>query len=395
MKIAYADCFSGVSGDMLLGAIVDSGTPLAKIKSELARLPVKGYRITAKKVMKGAIQATKVTVKIDDHEHKHGHDTHLTEILGLIKRSRLSEKIKKNASSIFKNLAEAEGKVHGISPAKVHFHEVGAIDSIVDIVGACIGLDLLGVEKLYCSRIPLSYGTARCAHGTFPVPGPATLELLRGFPVCYLDIGRELVTPTGAAILTTLSERVGKMPSMIVRKSGYGAGGADLDQRPNIFRLIVGEAESDEETDLAWVVETNLDNISGEVVGYLYDRLFSAGALDVYTTPIQMKKSRPAIKLSVIAPPGKLSAVQRIILEETPTFGLRRYLVERTKLRRDIIKVKTPYGVIRVKIGRNDDGVAQIHPEYEDCRGAAMKYGVAISVVVSSATQGVRRPGRG
>jgi uncharacterized protein (TIGR00299 family) protein len=299
---------------MMLGAMIDAGLDLGDLKRELAKLPVRGYRLTARRIRKGAIACTKVDVHIP-HSHHH---TKASDILKMIRRSRLS--VKERAIRIFTVLAESEGKIHGISPDRVEFHEVGAIDSIVDIVGTCVGLELLGIETLFCSRVPITRGTVHCQHGLLPLPGPATLDLLKGFPTTYVDLDRELVTPTGASILKALTSRAGWMPPMTLGAVGYGAGDQEIEGRPNVLRIMIGE-EARGESDLIWQVDTNLDDTSGEEVGYLFEKLFEAGALDVYTTPIQMKKSRPAIKLSVLVSPDRLVRIEQVLRGSSDASG--------------------------------------------------------------------------
>jgi hypothetical protein len=390
MKIAYLDLFCGLSGDMTLGALVDAGLPLTELRKGLARLPLKGYRLSARRVLKGAISATKVTVRIDEAAHRHLH-TPLKTILGLIRRSGLPAAVKERASDVFLRLGRAEGRIHGVDPMKVEFHEVGTVDSIVDIVGACLGFHLLGVQELYCSRVPVARGEIRTHHGALPNPGPATVALLNGFPLTPLELDREVVTPTGAALLASLVRQPGRFPEMVLTASGYGAGDWDLPERANVVRLLVGEAASPEESDAVYLVETNLDNVAGELVGYLYEKLFAAGALDVYSTPILMKKSRPAIKISVLVPPSRRAQVEAVLLRETPTFGVRRVLMERSKLPRRQVTVQTPYGLIRCKVGSLNGRTLKAAPEYEDARAAAEHHGVPLSKVQEAALRAFRK----
>jgi pyridinium-3,5-bisthiocarboxylic acid mononucleotide nickel chelatase len=419
MKIAYFDLFCGLSGDITLGALVDAGLPLADLKKGLAKLPLKGYSISSRRVMKHAISATKVDVTIagqrqkphshehhdrphdHDHGHDHGHEHHphdeghshtsLKEILGLLKKSGLPSAVKATATDCFVRLGKVEGAIHGIDPMKVSFHEVGAVDSIVDIVGACLGLHLLGIEEVYCSRVPIAHGEIQTRHGRLPNPGPAATGLLRGFPLVPVDIDREILTPTGAALLATFVREPGRFPDMTLSAIGWGAGEWDLPQRANVARIMIGDKVSSEESDSIALVETNLDNASGELVGYLFDKLFAAGAVDVYTTAIQMKKSRPGVKISVLVPPSRRPAVEEVLLRETPTFGVRRVLMERTKLGRQEAKVATRYGDIRVKVGLIDGEELKASPEYEDCRAAAEKHGVPLAKVVDAAREAYRK----
>ena len=392
MKIAYLDLFAGLSGDMTLGALVDAGLPLSELKKGLAALRLKGYTLSRRTVLKGAVRATKIDVRVAGHRHHH--HTPLRSILALLKKSGLPAPVKASASQVFLRLGEAEGRIHGMDPLKVEFHEVGAVDSIVDIVGSCLGLYLLGIGRLHCSRVPVARGEIRMQHGLLPNPGPAALELLRGFPLVPADVDRELVTPTGAALLAALAHEPGRMPEMTLEATGYGAGEMDLEERPNVVRILVGTAASPEEADAVYLVETNLDNVSGELVGYLFDALFKAGAVDVYTTPIQMKKSRPAVKLSVLVLPSRRKAVEELLLRETPPFGLRRVLMERTKLDRRHRTVETPYGAVRVKEGYRDGRRLKSAPEYEDVRSAAERHGVPLKDVVEAVHNHSRRHGR-
>ncbi len=389
MKVAYLDLFSGLSGDMTLGALVDAGVPLGALRRGLAKLRVKGYSLSARKVMKGAIEATRVAVKITRRDPGH-HHTPLKAILALIRRSGLPAPVRETASEVFLRLGRAEGRIHRKDPMKVEFHEVGAIDSIVDIVGSCLGFHLLGIERLHCSRVPVARGEIRMEHGVLPNPGPATMALLAGFPLVPADLDREILTPTGAALLATLVPEPGRFPEMTLETTGYGAGEWDLEGRPNVVRLLVGRAVAPDESDAVWLVETNLDNVSGELVGYLFERLFAAGAVDVYTTAIQMKKSRPGVKLSALVPPSGRARVEDVLLRETPTFGVRRVLMERSKLSRAQVTVRTPYGPIRCKVGSLGGKEVKSAPEYEDVRRAAERHGVPLARVFEAARKGVR-----
>ncbi len=411
MKIAYLDLFCGLSGDITLGCLVDAGLPFDELRDGLAKLPLKGYSLAWRRVMKHAIYATKVDVTIagkrqtptsevpHSHSHEtphahapeeaHGH-TSLKEILALIKRSGLPAAVKRSAADCFTRLGEVEGRIHGIPPLKVRFHEVGAVDSIIDIVGSCLGFHLLGIERLYCSRVPVARGEIQTRHGRLPNPGPAAMGLLTGFPLVSVDIEREILTPTGAALLATFVKEPGRFPEMTLQATGWGAGEWDLPERANVARLLIGEAAEPERSDVVWLVETNLDNVTGELVGHLFDRLFASGALDVYTTPIQMKKSRPGVKVSVLVPPARLRDVESLLLRETPTFGIRRVLMERSKLDRHEKTVKTRYGTIRVKVGSLDGETLKASPEYEDCRAAAARHGVPLARVIEAAREAWR-----
>lgn len=435
MRIAYLDCFAGISGDMTLGALVDAGVDFEALKSELNKLGLHEFELKAEKVVCRGISATHVDVELHTHhhhhesDHGHGHSHHakshgrsFTEIKRIIEESGLSESVKTKAVAIFTKLGEAEAKIHGKDIEEIHFHEVGAVDAIVDIVGACIGFELLGVDKIYASPIPTFTGMVEMAHGMFPLPAPATAEILKGIPWRKLDIEGELVTPTGAAIISTLAAEFGGPPQMTVESIGYGAGTKDFGI-PNVLRLIVGEAVELENTDESSyrnvspspqpsplgarehvsastkeehhdhdgecrevaVIETNIDDLSPQLYEVIMERLFAAGALDVYLNPIQMKKNRPAILLSVICAPGDVDKMSDILFEETSTIGLRIDFRKRICLPREIVKVKTKFGEIKVKVARRAGKIVNAHPEYEDCKAAAANYGVPIKLVRDTA----------
>jgi len=367
MKIAYFDCFSGASGDMIVGSLLDAGVKATALKAELAKLKLHGYKIRSRRVTRGMLSAKKFDVAVS-----HGHHEHRTlrDIEALIDRSRLSERVKEQSKAVFARLARAEAKVHRKKIDQVHFHEVGAVDSIVDIVGAAIGFEQLDVDKIYFSPIRVGTGTIKCQHGILPVPAPATAELIKGLPVVQTDMAAELTTPTGAAVLTALG-RCSPPPPMRYAAVGQGAGGRDHGDLPNVLRVMVGERRPGAEGDRVCVIETNIDDMPAEIIGYVSDKLFEAGALDVYAAPIQMKKNRPGVLLSVIAEHRVAAAVEQVLFRETTTFGVRRYEVERSKLAREHVKVRTSYGTVRVKVGRLDGEVITVAPEYEDCRRAA------------------------
>jgi len=379
--IAYLDCISGISGDMTLGALVDAGVPLAELNAAVTSLGLPGCRLRAEEVKKKGFRATQVLV---DYEPEHKH-RHLHHILELIDRGRLSDGQKETARRIFTRLAEAEAKVHGTTVEKVHFHEVGAADSIADIVGAAVGWDLLRVERILASPVPTGSGTVKIAHGEVGIPAPATAELLRGIPLAESSVPFELTTPTGAAILATLVERFGPMPAMTAERIGYGAGQRDLDQQPNVLRLFVGQAALDEPGEQVWVVETNLDDTSGELVGYCIGRLWETGALDVYTTPIQMKKNRPGVTLSVLCRASQLEGVEAVLFGETTTLGIRRWPVSRRLLRRRNHEVQTPWGPVLGKIGWLAGAGPQFAPEFESCREIAQRHAVPLRAVYEAA----------
>ncbi len=373
MKIAYFDCTAGISGDMILGALVDAGLPLETLRKELDKLGLHEFELRAQKVEKHGISGTKVDVIAEEgHVHRH-----LKDVLNIINNSSVSDRAKKKAGDIFRRLAEAEAQVHGVSIEQVHFHEVGAVDAIVDVVGAVIGLDLLGIEAIYASTLRFGSGTTRGAHGAMPIPVPAVVALCKGLPARRTDIPFELVTPTGAAILTTLATSIGQPMTLRTETVGYGAGSRNLDQVPNLLRIEVGEQVTDLETDAPTLIETNIDDMNPEVYGYLVDRLLAEGARDAYLTPIIMKKGRPGIQLSVLADPDRVSPLTDLVLRETTTLGVRFSRVTRQMLPRTQETVETAYGPIRVKIA-DPDGLHRAKPEYEDCARLAREKNIPL-----------------
>jgi pyridinium-3,5-bisthiocarboxylic acid mononucleotide nickel chelatase len=408
-KIAYLQCPTGISGDMCLGALVSLGVPVEYLIEKLNGLGIEQeYQLRAELVQRNGQQATKVHVDLvhdrhhhhhHDGEHSHHHTRHLPEIEQMIVKAQLPSRAEAWSLAVFQQLAVAEGAVHGISPEKVHFHEVGAIDAIVDIVGTCLGLDWLGIESnhqglplLYCSAFPTGGGTVRAAHGQMAVPVPAVLKLweMRGCPVYSNGIDKELVTPTGAAIATTLARDFGSPPAIAIKQIGLGAGTINL-PIPNILRLWLGESASlqsnfsdSEETssnlETISVLETQIDDLSPQAIGYTFEALFAAGALDVFTQAIGMKKSRPGILLTVICHPENLLSCEAVIFRETTTLGIRRTTQQRTILQREIQQVETEYGKVRVKIawkGQSPEKViANVQPEYEDCADLARKHNI-------------------
>jgi pyridinium-3,5-bisthiocarboxylic acid mononucleotide nickel chelatase len=377
MKIAYFDCFAGISGDMTLGALIGAGADPERLREGLAGLGVGGYRIEVGKKITGPIEATDVRVVLDDaHQHHH---RRLSDILEMIRGANLSDRVKQTAERIFRRLAEAEGKVHGSSPEEVNFHEVGALDAIVDIVGTALCLEMLGWPQVFASPMPTFHGYAKGSHGIFPLPAPATAEILRGIPWRKLDIEGELVTPTGAAIIREISTGFGPLPAMTVAGIGYGAGKSDFDI-PNALRVMIGEeaAGAGIESQGVTVIETNIDDLNPQFYENAMERLFAAGALDVFLTPIQMKKNRPGTLLSVICNPDRAETMADIVLAETSTFGVRISRWERLCLDRRWEEVVTEFGIIRIKIGERDGGIVTASPEYEDCKRAAIEHGAPI-----------------
>jgi uncharacterized protein (TIGR00299 family) protein len=366
---------------MTLGALVDAGVSLPAIQEAVASLGLPGVRLVASEVKKKGFRATQITVE-HEPEHKHRHLHHITE---MIDRSQLTQPQKDLARRIFTRLGEAEAKVHGTSLEKVHFHEVGAVDSIADIVGAAVGWTLLEVDRIVASAIPTGHGKITIAHGTCSIPAPATGELLRGVPLAESDVPCELTTPTGAAILTTLVDHYGPLPAMAIDRIGYGAGQRDLPQQPNLLRLFVGTSGEAPGADQVWVLETNLDDTSGEIIGYATNKLFEAGALDVYTTAIQMKKNRPGVKLTVLCPAADVDKLERLLFRETTTLGVRRWLASRHKLERKAHSVETKYGPIEGKLGWIAGESPSFSPEFDACSRAATEHGVPLRVVYEAA----------
>ncbi len=382
MKIAYFDCLSGISGDMTLAALVDAGVDLAAIQAGIDSLGLPECRLVAAEVKRKGFRALHVTV---EHSPEHTH-RHLHHITAMIDRSRLTTPQKELATMIFGKLAQAEAKVHGSTIEKVHFHEVGAVDSIADIVGAAIGLDLLGVERIEASPVPTGRGFVEIAHGRCSIPAPATAELLTGIPLAESSVEAELTTPTGAAILATLCDAFGPLPAMRIGRIGYGAGTRELTGQPNILRLIVGETVDDSPgLDQVWVLETNLDDVSGELIGYCASRLWETGALDVYTTPIQMKKNRPGVILSVLCEAAEIEKIEAILFRETTTLGVRRWPVSRKKLDRRRHEVTTPWGAIDGVLALMPGHPPSFSPEYETCRRLAADQNVPLRLVIEAA----------
>ena len=384
MKLAYFDCFSGISGDMTLGALVDAGVDPTHLRSELDRLCVPGWQITSEKVWKNGMAATHVKVHAEDQQ-KH---RSLTDILGILRDSQLAQSVRDRSMLVFQKLGAAEAQVHNVPVDKIHFHEVGAVDAIVDIVGACVGFAALGINKFACSPLNVGGGTAKMAHGILPVPAPATAALLQGKPTYSNGVQRELVTPTGAAIVATLCDSFGPQPPMTVASIGYGAGSADLEGQPNVLRIMVGDAAEkvvpgyDEEIA---VIEANLDDMNPQIYGYVLEKALAAGAFDVYTTPVQMKKNRPGTLLTILCTPQDTNTLMSLIFAETTTFGARTYRAQRRTLPRESVNVSTTYGDVRVKLSRVNGRILHVAPEYDDCRKLAAEKDVPLQQVISEA----------
>ncbi len=385
MKVAHFDCFSGISGDMTLGALIDLGVSADAIRTALDSLglPIK---MKVEKVRKGGFAATFVEIEAQDEKNHR----HLPQVETIINKGSLTPKQRDVALRIFRRIAEAEAKVHGIALEKVHFHEVGALDSIADIVGAAVGLDLLGVERFTSGPVATGYGTVKCAHGLMPVPAPATAELLSGVPLRATPIEAELTTPTGAAILTTVVNEWVSAPALTIERIGLGAGKRNLTEQPNVLRVFLGETAGASgltgvESDQVWVLETNLDDLSAEVIGYCYDSLFAVGAVDVWTAPIFMKKNRPGVMLSVLVPESAINAVEEVLFRETTTLGVRRYPATRHKLHREARTVTTPFGPVKGKLAWREGRPPIFSPEYDDCARIARETGIALKNVIAAA----------
>jgi pyridinium-3,5-bisthiocarboxylic acid mononucleotide nickel chelatase len=382
MRTAYFDCFSGISGDMTIGALVDAGASFEELRVQLAGLNVPGYELAIEKVLKQGIAGTKFHVRVHDPGTQH---RRLRDIEAILRGSGLESRIQVRSLEVFTRLAEAEATIHHTTIDQVHFHEVGAIDSIVDVTGSVIGLELLGVKRVVASAVNVGGGFVRAAHGVLPVPGPATAELLKGAPTYARGNDGELTTPTGAALLTTLAERFGPLPNLRVEKIGYGAGTKDLPHAPNLLRIFIGEDGTGGEADMITVLEANLDDMNPEWFEFAQEQLFAQGALDVFYTPIFMKKNRPATKLTVLCEAGTVEAIVDTLFHNTSTFGLRTYEVRRQKLQRVSQMVDTIYGPIAVKIGQWRGQVVQISPEYESCRQAARRCGIPLKKIYAAA----------
>jgi pyridinium-3,5-bisthiocarboxylic acid mononucleotide nickel chelatase len=384
MNLAYFDCFSGISGDMTLGALIDAGCDIGHLRKELQALQVPGWEISAEKVWKNGMAATFAKVKTEDQK-KH---RSLTDILEILNKSQLTSQVRDRASAVFQKLGEAEGRVHDVPLEKIHFHEVGAVDAIVDIVGACIGFHVLGIDKFACSPLNVGGGTAKMAHGVLAVPAPATATLLQGKPTYSNGVERELVTPTGAAIIATLCDRFGPQPPMTVSAIGYGAGTADLEGQPNVLRIMIGEAAEkvfpgyDEEIS---VIEANLDDMNPQIYGYFLERALAAGALDVYTMPVQMKKNRPGTLLTVLCKPPDTNTLTSLIFAETTTFGVRVTTAQRRILPREHVRVSTTFGDVRIKLSRVNGRILHVSPEFEDCRKLAVEKNVPLQQIINEA----------
>jgi uncharacterized protein (TIGR00299 family) protein len=396
MRTLYFDCFAGASGDMILGALIAAGADARVLREQLALLDVSDFEVGFETVDRSGISATHARVRtVDEKQHRH-----LSAILKIIAESRLSAAVKARASRIFERLGEAEARVHNVPVERIHFHEVGAMDAIIDVVGACIGFELLAIERFVSSPLHVGSGTVEMAHGRFPVPPPAVTELLRDAPIYATDIKGELVTPTGAAIISTVSAEFGALPRMRVVATGYGAGTREYKDFPNVLRVMVGETDEAVTTDEATatdgetlstrealiMIETNLDDTTPQILGYVLERAFTLGALDCFLTPVQMKKNRPGTLVSILCRPAEQEALTQLLFDETTTLGVRSYEVMRRALEREFVSVETEFGRISVKVARAKGGrVSNVAPEFEDCRAAALGAGVPLHVVERAA----------
>jgi hypothetical protein len=369
MKIAYFDCFSGASGDMILGSMIDAGLSPHLLREELRKLQIPTVRLEVKKVLKGGISATQVIVEGRDETRSH---RNLKELLRIVEKSHLEPEVKKKSKEIFQRIASVEAKIHRKPMEEIHFHELGGLDSIVDIVGSVWGLCQMGIDELYVSKVNAGAGFVKCEHGILPVPAPATLALMKGKPIYSSGVERELLTPTGAAILTSLGSQFGQMPPMSLERIGYGAGRDDL-PHPNLLRLIIGTSTATSGKERVVVIETNIDDMNPQFYDYIMEKLLAMGVLEVFLTPIMMKKNRPATLLTVISPSEKLPSVTAFLLRETTTLGLRWREEERSRTDREIISLQTRYGKIRFKIARWEGSVVNLSPEYEDCKRLALR----------------------
>lgn len=377
MKIIYFDCFSGISGDMILGALLDLGIEVEDWRNELKKIPIEGYRVEVYRRQKGALWGTDVNIVLED---KTSH-RHLEDIIKIVDGSDLSETIKDKAKKIFYKIAEAESKIHNEPMEEVHFHEIGAVDTIVDVLGSLILLEMLKIDEVYASPLPLGSGFVNTSHGVIPIPAPATVEILKGIPVYRDDRQGELVTPTGAAIIATIAKFVEKSPVMKIEKIGYGCGKKDFSY-PNLLRVFLGELKEnipDEEKNV--ILETNIDDMNPQIFGYLMEVLFKEGALDVFLTPVYMKKGRPGVLLNVIAPLYLEEKLAEIIFRETTTLGIRKYYVDKKVMRREIKEIETKWGRVKVKFAQYDN-ISKAYPEYEDCKKIAERENIPLKDII-------------
>ena len=389
MQIAYFDCFSGISGDMTLGALIDAGAELSVVQTAIDSMDLGDVRISVANTARRGFRGKLITI---DHPPEHAHRV-LRDILSLLRRARISSGAKDLAMRLFERIARAEAKVHGTTIDRVQFHEVGAIDSIIDIVGVSVAWDSMQIERAYASSVPTGTGQVRIAHGLVSVPAPATAELLLGVPIAPTQISLEMTTPTGAAIVTELATEFGPMPPMQVGRIGYGAGNKDMPDRPNLLRILIGNAlkPKSRRDDSILVMESNLDDVTGEQIGFAIERLWKAGALDVFTVPIQMKKNRPGTLITVIAKPRDRQAMESILFQQTGTLGIRYRTQARTVLPRAAVDVRTPWGVVAGKVSKLPSGDIDFSPEYDDCSKVAASFGLRLTDVVGKVIECYRK----
>jgi len=389
MKVAYFNCFSGISGDMCLGALVDLGLPLPDLSKALEGLRLPGFSLRHRRVKRGGLPATKIDVQIEKQIDR---PMSLGEIRRLLRAARLPEVVRGQALLVFEHMADAEAHVHGIARAKVHFHELGILDALVDVVGTVLGCHLLGIDTLYSSPINVGAGTVKTGHGILPVPAPATVRLLKGLPVYSEGPSRELTTPTGAALLATLVRGAGAMPPMTMEAIGHGAGTLDPPDWPNLLRIIIGESSSPAESDRIMVLETNLDDMNPQAYELLMERLLAQGALDITLTPVIMKRGRPGIVLGVLSDPAKVESLLRVIFAETTTLGVRIQEMSRRMLPREMTEVTTKFGPVRVKVAKTPGGArSKAQPEYRDCKRIAEQTGLPLRTVMREVERKLRR----
>lgn len=394
MRKAYLDGSSGISGDMFLAALLDAGLDARRLLGELKKIPLGFYEFKRSRAVRGGLVGGRVEIRVPGEQP----ERKLADIQGLLEKAALPEKAKENSLKIFHHLAEVEGKLHNLPPGEVHFHEVGAVDAIIDIVGACVGLELLEISELVCSALNVGSGRVQAAHGSLPVPAPATAELLKDIPIYSSGVEGELVTPTGAAIVSTLATSFGPLPPFKVERIGYGAGEKDSPGYPNLARLFVGEsvdavqvqtgAAGDE---IVSVIEANLDDMSPQLYGYFLERALAAGALDVTCSAVQMKKNRPGLTVSILCRPEQSDALAELLFDQTTTIGLRIYEARRKVLEREQVSVETPYGPVNVKVARRDGKVVNIAPEYEDCQRIASEKSLPLKDVILAVQMAYRQ----
>jgi uncharacterized protein (TIGR00299 family) protein len=390
MRIAYGDLISGISGDMMVGALLDLGLPLRRLRADLKTIPRLKFRLRSGKKSVHGLSARYFQVRCPENQPERT----WKEIRSLLGRSSLSPAVKEQSLEIFRRLAEAEAKIHGVAVDDVHFHEIGATDSIVDIVATAIGIEYLEIDSLVFSPLPLGRGMTRSRHGPLPLPGPAALELMKGLPVAGVDLSAETVTPTGAAIVAALASAFGEIPPMTVEKIAYGAGRKEFPDRPNVLRLVLGQSSSAWRSDEMLMLETNIDDMNPEIYDYLFERLFTAGARDVFLQPIQMKKNRPGTLLRVLAEPADKDRLARIVFQETSTIGMRYYPVRRMVLNRATKRLKTKFGEVRIKLIEAPDGQLRATPEYEDLKRIARRENVPLQLLYDEVTRGFTPPAR-